>query len=111
MSDEGSAQPVAAPSAGANSATDNGAVDTKIPDAPALAAAEPKADGPNPTEEKADKGAAEPAKEDETSKQAEGKKKKKKFSIVHACNGNTPRERDHPLTTASTFLRAKQNPS
>lgn len=73
MSDEGSAQPVAAPAADVNAAADN-TVDTKATDAPGSAAAETKAEGPNPSGEKAEKEAAEPAKEDETSKQAEGKK-------------------------------------
>lgn len=73
MSDEGSAQPVAAPTAEVNSAADNNTVDTKPTDAPGSAAAEAKAEGPNPTGEKAEKEAAEPAKEDQTSKQAEGK--------------------------------------
>lgn len=73
MSDEGSAQPVAAPTAEVNSAADNNTVDTKATDAPGSAAAEAKAEGPNPTGEKAEKEAAEPAEEHETSKQAEGK--------------------------------------
>lgn len=73
MSDEGSAQPVAAPTAEANSAADNATVDTKLPDAPAPAAAEANAEAPNPAGDKEDKEAAEPAKEDEASKQAEGK--------------------------------------
>lgn len=75
MSDEGSAQPVAAPTAEVNSAADKNTVDTKATDAPGSAAAEAKAEGPNPTGEKAEKEAAEPAKEDQTPKQAEGKKK------------------------------------
>lgn len=71
MSDEGSAQPVAAPTAEANSAADNATVDTKLPDAPAPAAAEANAEAPNPAGDKEDKEAAESAKEDEASKQAE----------------------------------------
>lgn len=73
MSDEGSVQPVAAPAAELNRAADNGTVDTKATDAPGSAAAEAKPEGANPTGEKAEKEAAEPAKEDETPKQAEGK--------------------------------------
>lgn len=68
MSDEGSAQPVAAPPAEVNSAADNNTVGTKATDAPD-SAAEAKAEGPNPTEKEA--GSA--AKEDDTPKQAEGK--------------------------------------
>lgn len=73
MSDEGSAQPVAAPPAEVNTAADNNTAGTMAVDAPESAAAETKAEGPNPTGEKAEKEAAEPAKEDETPKQAEGK--------------------------------------
>lgn len=72
MSDEGSAQPVAAPTAEVNSAATNNTADSKATDAPDFAAAEAKAEGPNPTGEKAEKEAAETAKEDETPKQAEG---------------------------------------
>lgn len=75
MSDEGSAQPVAAPTAEATSAADNATVDTKVADAPAPAAAEASADAPNPLEEKENKEAAEAAKEDEASKQAEAPSK------------------------------------
>ncbi|KAI3397615.1 hypothetical protein diail_10588 [Diaporthe ilicicola] len=71
MSDEGSAQPVAAPTAEVASAADNGNVGTKATDAPGPAAAEAKAEGPNPTGEKAEEEAAEPSKEDEASNQAE----------------------------------------
>jgi hypothetical protein len=76
MSDEGSTQPVAAPAAEANIAAENGTVDTKAPGAPTSAATEARAEGPNPTEEKDNKEIAEPAKDDETPKQAEGIKKK-----------------------------------
>lgn len=73
MSDEGSAQLVAAPTAEVNSAAAKNTVDAKATDAPDSAAAEAKAEGPNPTGEKAEKEAAEAAKEDETPKQAKGK--------------------------------------
>ncbi|KAL1870430.1 hypothetical protein Daus18300_005116 [Diaporthe australafricana] len=63
MSDEGSAQPVAAPTAEATSAADNGTVGTKATDAPGSAAAEAKPEGPIPTGEKAEKEGAELAKE------------------------------------------------
>ncbi|KAG8164892.1 hypothetical protein KVR01_005167 [Diaporthe batatas] len=75
MSDEGSAQPVAAPTAEANSAADGATVDTKVPDAPVSAAAEANAEAPNPAGDKANTEAAEPAKEDEASKQAEDSSK------------------------------------
>lgn len=99
MSDESSAQPVAAPAADVNAAADNNTVDTKVTDAPASAAAETKAEGPNPTGEKAEKEAAEPAKEDETPKHAEGKKKLLLAYVcicIYSCAG------DHMLTVAST---------
>lgn len=67
MSDEGSAQPIAAPTAEANSAADSATVDIKVPDAPA----EANAETPNPAGDKENKEAAEPAKGGEASKQAE----------------------------------------
>lgn len=73
MSDEGSAQPVAAPPAEVNTAADNNTADIKATDAPESAATDTKAEGPNPTGVKAEMEAAEPAKEDEAPKQAEGK--------------------------------------
>lgn len=99
MSDEGSAQPVAAPAADVNAAADNNnTVDTKVTDAPASAAAETKAEGPNPTGEKAEKEAAEPAKEDETPNQAEGKKE----LLAYICICTYSCACDHMLTVAST---------
>lgn len=73
MSDEGSAQPVAAqPTAEATGTAGNNTVGNKATDAPGPAAAETKAEGPNTTGEGAEKEAAEPAKEGETAKEVEG---------------------------------------
>jgi hypothetical protein len=103
MSGEGSAQPVTAPTAEANSAADNGTVDTKAPEAPAPAAAEAKAEVPNPMGKKDNKEASEPAKEDEASKQAEGKKKiHVAYACTYTCTCTDPHECDHLLTIAST---------
>lgn len=66
-----SAQHIAAPTVEANSVADHASVDTKVPDAPASAAAETNAEAPNPAGDKEKKEPAEPAEEDEAAKQAE----------------------------------------
>jgi hypothetical protein len=68
MSDEGVAQPAAAPAQQASEVNDN--VDNKPSGAPA---ADTKADGPKPTEEKEGSTPAETTKEEQASKPSEGK--------------------------------------
>lgn len=102
MSDEGSAQPVAAPTAEATSAADNGTVGTKATDAPDTAAAETKPEGPNPTGEKAEKEGAELAKEG-----AEGKKS----LFVCACTCADRRDCYSLLTITSTSSEPSKTPT